>query len=68
MHIVIGLLIAFLCVVFYAWRYGETRACRWRADRARDSDGQHFYRCAQCGAESLSPKDRPPDKCLSQIK
>lgn len=68
MHIVIGVLIAFLCVAFYAWCYGETRACRWRADRTRDEEGLHFYRCAQCGAESLCPKDQPPNKCLSQIE
>ncbi|XDA97769.1 hypothetical protein AB1M95_16895 [Sulfitobacter sp. LCG007] len=36
-----------------------TRDCRWRADRLRDGEEGHFYRCAACGAEIRVTRDAP---------
>ena len=64
MHIVIGLLIAFLIVLYFVWRNQETRGCRWRADHTGDRDGQFKYRCMACGAEGFSKDDKPPRTCV----
>ena len=63
MHIVLGLVVAFVIVALYARRRRTTRACRWRADRSRDTGGRRMYRCAACGAEALVDGDGPPDWC-----
>jgi hypothetical protein len=63
MHIVIGLILAFVIVAFYAMRSRGVRNCRWRADRNGDRDGQHRFICAACGHEAFTTDDRPPRFC-----
>lgn len=60
------LLILLLIGVFlYLWidRRGSTltRACRWRLDRTQ---GEGAYRCASCGATTLSSDPSGPRQCL----
>lgn len=55
------LIAAFILLLIYV-RPG-TRACRWRADRARDAEGKSFFRCAACGAEVMSDSAKPPRDC-----
>ncbi|SDO26728.1 hypothetical protein SAMN05216196_104255 [Lutimaribacter pacificus] len=38
-----------------------TRECRWR--EYRHADGP-FWRCAACGAETVTPNGKPPKICL----
>ncbi len=63
MHIVIGLVIAFLLVLLFARRNHATRQCRWRADKTGDRDGLRKYRCMACGAEGFADKPGPPRYC-----
>ncbi len=46
MHIVIGLVIAFIIVAIVARRNRDTRRCRWRADRTGDRGALRKYKCA----------------------
>lgn len=64
MHIVLGLLVAFVMVAFFVWRNKDTRSCRWRADHTGDKDGKFKYRCMACGAEGFSDTDAPPKICV----
>jgi hypothetical protein len=61
MHIVVGLLIAFVLVALLSNR--KTRDCRWRADRKRDTDGKSFHICMSCGATCLTANGKPPKHC-----
>lgn len=67
MHIVIGLLIAFVIVAFFARRNKATRKCRWRADKTGDRGALRKYHCAACGAESFTAKPGPPRECKADF-
>ena len=62
MHIALGLLVAFVLIVLLANR--RTRACRWRQDRTKAQPGAMAWRCAACGAETVTEGVRPPRICL----
>jgi hypothetical protein len=61
------LLLLLLGVLLYLWLSRRnstlTRDCRWRLDR---SGGEERYRCAACGAETVTAKGRQPRDCLRQ--
>lgn len=63
MHIVIGLLAAFVLITLYHMTTRTSRACRWRADRTKDRDGEHYYYCAACGAETFTTSPNTPRWC-----
>lgn len=63
MHIVIGLVIAFVLVAIYARQNRGTRLCRWREDRTGDRGALRKYRCAACGAEAFTAEKGPPRQC-----
>jgi len=63
MHILLGLLVAFVLVVLFSRRFGETKRCRWRADRSGDRGALRKYQCATCGAEAFTSTDGPPQAC-----
>lgn len=63
MVIVVGLIVAFVLVLVFSNR--RTRNCRWRADRTRDVDGQHYHRCMACGAEAFTSEAGPPKDCFA---
>lgn len=65
MHIVVGLLIAFVIVAIFARRNRATRRCRWRADRTGDFGESHKYKCMSCGAETFTKTEGPPTICKS---
>ena len=65
MHIVIGLLLAFVLVVIYQRKHRATRLCRWRADHSGDQDALFKYTCAACGAQTYTQTKEPPKHCLS---
>ncbi|ABG31259.1 hypothetical protein CEP88_18000 [Roseobacter denitrificans] len=65
MHIIIGLLIAFLLVMLYERKNRTSRMCRWRADHSGDQDILYKYKCAACGAETYTKTKSPPNLCLS---
>lgn len=64
MLIPVGLVIAFIVILIFSNR--RTRQCKWRADRRRDGNGQSFYRCAVCGAESFTSDGKPPKVCHAE--
>lgn len=63
MIVIAGLILAFVLLLIFGRR--GTRNCRWRADRAGDRDGLALYRCAFCGAETLTATGKPPVICLA---
>ena len=65
MHIVIGLLIAFVLVMLYARKNRAPRLCRWRSDHTGDHDALFKYKCAACGAVTYTGTKDPPNICLS---
>ena len=67
MHIILGLLIAFVIVAYFARRNKGMRGCRWRQDTARDKGALHFYRCAACGAEAYTATKGPPRDCKAKV-
>jgi hypothetical protein len=67
MHILFGLLVAFVLVALYARRNRATRQCRWREDRTGDRGKLRKYRCAACGAEGYSATGGPPRDCKSGL-
>lgn len=67
MHIVIGLIIAFVVVALYARRNRAVRSCRWREDRSGDRGSLRKYTCATCGAEAFTATDGPPRNCKSNL-
>jgi hypothetical protein len=67
MHIVIGLLIAFVVVAIVARRNRATRKCRWREDRAGNRGALRKYRCAACGAEAFTSTPGAPKDCKARI-
>ncbi|MEM9638022.1 MAG: hypothetical protein AAGA94_10285 [Pseudomonadota bacterium] len=67
MHIVIGLIIAFIVVAIVARRSRGTRRCRWREDRSGDRGSLRKYKCAACGAEAFTASKGPPDTCKSNL-
>lgn len=66
MHIVIGLVIAFVIVLIYQRRNRATRLCRWRADHTGDAGTQFKHKCAACGAETYTDTKDPPTICLAE--
>lgn len=66
MHILIGLILAFVVMALLSRR--GTRGCRWRMDRSRNQDGQTFYKCMACGAEQFTEDAAPPLSCLKQAQ
>lgn len=68
MHIVVGLIIAFVIVAIFARRNRATRKCRWRADRVGDRDSLRKYKCMFCGAEAFTASDQPPKECKAHLK
>ncbi|TKZ22439.1 hypothetical protein FAP39_00780 [Shimia litoralis] len=64
MHILIGLVIALVLVAVLSNR--KTRNCRWRADRSRNVDDQHFHICMSCGATCLTQSPKSPQECLKK--
>ncbi|WP_299968305.1 hypothetical protein [uncultured Roseobacter sp.] len=67
MHIVIGLLVAFVLVAIFARRNRGVRRCRWREDRAGNRGSLRKYRCAACGAEAFTAEKGTPRKCLAEL-
>lgn len=61
MHVVIGLVLAFVLIAVMSNR--KTRGCRWRMDRSFNRDGETFYKCMACGAEDFSADGKPPRVC-----
>lgn len=68
MHIVIGLVIAFIIVAIVARRNRDTRRCRWRADRTGDRGALRKYKCAYCGAEAFMATEGPPQDCKADMR
>ncbi len=66
MHVVIGLIAAFVIVALVARRRKTTRNCRWRADKKGDKGSLRKYRCAACGGEAFTAKNGPPNKCVAE--
>jgi hypothetical protein len=64
MHIVIGLIVAFVLVALLSNR--KTRHCRWRADRSQDTAESSYFRCMHCGAETRTEGARVPKLCLRE--
>ncbi|MDC0739040.1 hypothetical protein N6L24_12190 [Cognatishimia sp. SS12] len=62
MHILIGLVLAFVLIAIFSNR--KTRGCRWRADRRRNGAAGDFYMCVACGAEVFTTDGAPPKICL----
>ena len=63
MHIVVGLLIAFVIVVLYARQTRATRRCRWRQETSGNDGPKNKYRCASCGAVAFTDHGGPPRHC-----
>ena len=63
MHLIVGLIVAFVIVAIAVRKGKATRNCRWRADHTGDRDGLHKYRCLACGAEAFSDREGPPAHC-----
>ncbi|MCI5038273.1 MAG: hypothetical protein MRY81_01180 [Donghicola eburneus] len=62
MIVAVGLVIAFVLVLIFSNR--QTRNCRWRENRRNDRDGQRYYHCVSCGAETWGDPKHPPKVCL----
>ncbi|UWR21678.1 hypothetical protein [Sulfitobacter sp. S190] len=67
MFMVIGLIVAFVIVAFYARKNRGMRQCRWRADRSGDRGSLRMYRCAFCGAEAFTATSGPPQNCKKSV-
>jgi hypothetical protein len=65
MIIIAGLILAFVLMMLFGNR--TTRQCKWRMDRAREQDGQSFYRCAACGEIRFTNDGRPPKLCATEV-
>lgn len=63
MHIVIGLIIAFVIIAIAARGRKTSRACRWRAEKSGDRGALRKYRCAACGAEAFTATRGTPNQC-----
>lgn len=59
MHILIGLIIAFIVVALLSNR--KTRHCRWR--EYRQEMGSR-WRCVHCGHEIMGAQGQTPKRCL----
>lgn len=68
MHIILGLVIAFVIVALFARRNKLTRRCRWREDRSGDRGTLRKYKCAACGAEAFTSTKGPPKDCKSRTQ
>ncbi|THD76321.1 hypothetical protein E7681_00320 [Thalassobius vesicularis] len=64
MHILIGLIVAFLLVLLLTNR--KTRNCRWRANRRADTDGRAAWHCVTCGAQSFTTDGKAPQTCHAE--
>lgn len=63
MHIIIGLIIAFVLVALFVRRNWATRRCRWRADATGNDKTGRKYRCMACGAVAYTDHAGPPRHC-----
>ncbi len=68
MHIVVGLIVAFVIVALVARSRKTTRHCRWRADRSGDKGNLRKYICSACGAEAFTASSGPPETCKAKTK
>lgn len=59
MHLLIGLILAFILVAVFSNR--TTRHCRWR-ERRHETGSQ--WTCIQCGATTEGKPGEPPRTCL----
>jgi len=66
MHIVLGLIVAFVLVALVARRRKTSRNCRWRAERSGDKGRLRKYTCAACGAEAFTASSGPPNLCKAE--
>ncbi|MGR3565974.1 MAG: hypothetical protein ACU0FH_07470 [Heliomarina sp.] len=55
-------IVALVLIMIYS--RPETRSCRWRMDKRRDTEEQSFFRCVACGAEVMSDTGKPPQTCM----
>lgn len=68
MHILLGLLIAFVIVVIMTRSRRATRACRWREERSGNRGSLRKYQCMACGAEVYCAAKGDPDMCRDPNK
>jgi hypothetical protein len=68
MHIIIGLVVAFVVVAVFARHNKATRGCRWREDRTGDRGALRKYKCAACGAEAFTSTKGSPKDCRVRTK
>ena len=61
MHIVIGLILAFILIALLSNR--KTRGCRWRMDKSQNQDGQTYFKCMACGEVAFTDTGKPPKIC-----
>jgi len=62
MHIIIGLILAFVLLAIF--RNRKTRICRWRRNRSGDNHAGVMFKCMMCGAEIRVPRETPPNFCM----
>jgi hypothetical protein len=60
MLLIVGIIVTFILVVVFS--NPRMRGCRWREDR-RAAPGT--YRCAACGAHTVTADGKPPRVCLA---
>jgi len=68
MHILLGLLIAFVVVAIFAKRMKGVRQCRWRRDATGDKGSLQRYTCVACGVEAFTATGKAPDQCKAANK
>ncbi|SEK55997.1 hypothetical protein [Roseovarius nanhaiticus] len=66
MFVIIGLVLAFVLILIFS--NTRTRQCRWREDRTRDTDGERYYHCMNCGHEAWTDTGKPPGICLATAR
>lgn len=52
MHILLGLIIAFVTVAIVARVRGGRRHCQWRRNKRLDRGDATYFTCTYCGAET----------------
>ncbi len=61
MFVIVGFIVAIILIVVFS--NPRMRGCRWREDRRV---GPGAYRCAACGATTVTPDKKPPRRCLAK--
>jgi len=64
MHILIGLILAFILLALF--RNRKTRRCRWRRERSGDTHDGFMFKCMMCGAQTYVDTQTPPNFCLNE--